>query len=134
MYTDPIADYLTRIRNAIQAKHRIVSVPASKVKLGITKVLMDSGYITNFKFVPDPVRNQGEIKIALKYDKASKASAITKIVRVSRPGLRRYTSSEDIPRVLNGMGIAVLSTSQGIMTGKKAQQMNLGGEILCYVY
>lgn len=134
MYTDPIADYLTRIRNAIQAKHRIVSVPASKVKLGITKVLMDSGYITNFKFVPDPVRKQGEIKIALKYDKVSKASAITKIARVSRPGLRRYTSSEDIPRVLNGMGIAVLSTSQGIMTGKKAQQMNLGGEILCYVY
>ncbi len=134
MYTDPIADYLTRIRNAIQAKHRIVSVPASKVKLGITKVLMDSGYITNFKFVPDPVRKQGEIKIALKYDKVSKTPAIMKIVRVSRPGLRRYTSSANIPRVLNGMGIAVLSTSQGIMTGKKAKELNLGGEILCYVY
>ncbi|MCS7086981.1 MAG: 30S ribosomal protein S8 [Bacteroidia bacterium] len=134
MYTDPIADYLTRIRNALLARHRFVSIPASKIKLGITKVLMDSGYILNYKYVPDPVRKQGEIKIALKYDKVTKAPAISKIVRVSRPGLRRYTSCKDIPRVLNGLGIAVLSTSQGIISGKKARQLNLGGEILCYVY
>lgn len=132
MHTDPIADYLTRIRNAIKARHRIVAMPSSKMKLGITKVLLEAGYIANFKEI------EGDsfkiLKIALKYDPETKVSAITQLVRVSKPGLRKYTSCAEIPRVMNGLGIAILSTSRGIMTGREAQRHNVGGEVLCYVY
>lgn len=130
--TDPIADYLTRVRNAIMAGHRVVEVPTSKMKREITKILFDQGYILNYKFIEDGPK--GTIKIALKYDPADKVCAIKNLHRVSRPGLRQYTGYKDMPRVLNGLGIAVISTSQGVMTNKEAAAQKLGGEVLCYVY
>ena len=130
--TDPIADYLTRLRNAIKAQHRVVDVPASNLKKEITKILFEKGYILNFKFVDDGP--QGTIKVALKYDPVNKVNAIKKLERISTPGLRRYTGYKDIPRVLNGLGIAILSTSQGVMTDKEARNLKIGGEILCFVY
>ena len=130
--TDPIADFLTRLRNAIQAKHKIVEVPASNLKKEITKILFDKGYILNFKFVEEGP--QGTIKIALKYDPQTKVSAIQSLKRVSRPGLRKYTGYKDMPRVINGLGIAVISTSKGVMTDKEAADLKIGGEVLCYVY
>ena len=130
--TDPIADYLTRLRNAIQAKHRIVECPASNLKKEITKILFEKGYIMNYQFVEDGP--QGTIKIALKYDNASKENAIKKLIRISKPGMRKYTGYKDMPRVINGLGIAILSTSQGVMTNKEASALKIGGEVLCYVY
>ncbi len=130
--TDPIADYLTRLRNAIQAKHRVVEIPASNLKKEITKILFDKGYILNYKFVEDGP--QGTIKIALKYDPVNKVNAIKTLKRVSTPGLRKYTGYKDMPRVLNGLGIAVLSTSKGVMTDKEARDLKIGGEVLCYIY
>lgn len=132
MITDSIADYLTRVRNAIQARHRVVEIPASNLKKEITKILFDKGYILNYKFEDDS--KQGIIKIALKYRPADNMSAIKKIVRVSKPGLRKYVNHEDLPRVLNGLGIAILSTSKGVITDKEARQLKVGGEYLCYVY
>lgn len=132
MYTDPIADYLTRIRNASRAGHRVVEIPASNLKREITKILFDQGYILSYKFEEN--KTQGIIKIALKYDKVTKEPVIRKIQRVSKPGLRKYSGSDTLPRVLNGLGIAIVSTSQGLMTGKQAQKENVGGEVLCYVY
>ena len=132
MNTDPIADYLTRIRNAFKAGHRVVEIPASKVKKEITKILFDQGFILSYKFIDDD--KQGIIKIALKYNKASKASVIKRLQRVSTPGLRQYVSAKEMPRVLNGLGISIVSTSHGVMTGKQAQAANVGGEVLCYVY
>lgn len=131
--TDPVADFLTRLRNAIKANHRIVEVPASNLKKEITKVLFDKGYILNYKF-EDTTNNQGSIKIALKYNPVSKESAITKLERVSSPGLRKYAQADSLPRVLNGLGIAILSTSKGVMTDKEAKQQNVGGEVMCFVY
>ncbi len=131
MITDPIADYLTRIRNAIKANHRVVEVPASNLKKEITKILFDKGYILNYKFEDD--KAPGKIKIALKYHPVSKLPAINDIQRASRPGLRRYANSKELPRVLNGLGIAVISTSKGLMTDKEARKMNVGGEVICYV-
>ena len=133
MYTDPLADYLTRIRNANSAGHRVVSIPASNVKKEITKILFDQGYILSYKF-EDTTHKQGSIKIALKYDAATKAPVIKEIQRISTPGLRKYAGANDIPRILNWLGISIVSTSKGVMTGKQAQQQNLGGEVLCYVY
>ena len=130
--TDPIADYLTRLRNAIQAKHRVVEVPASNLKKDITKILFEKGYILNFKFIEDG--RQGIIKIALKYDTANKVSAIRSLRRVSTPGLRKYTGYKDMPRVINGLGIAIISTSKGVMTDKEAAEPKIGGEVLCFVY
>jgi len=130
--TDPIADYLTRMRNAIMANHRVVEIPASNLKKEITKILLEKGYILNFKFVDEGP--QGTIKIALKYDPVNKVNAIKKLIRVSSPGLRKYAGYKDIPRVLNGLGIAVLSTSKGVMTDKEARDLKVGGEVLCYVY
>ncbi|MGQ1786945.1 MULTISPECIES: 30S ribosomal protein S8 [unclassified Saccharicrinis] len=130
--TDPIADFLTRIRNAIMAKHKVVEIPASNLKKEMTKVLYDKGYILNFKFVED--NKQGIIKIALKYDTQSKLSAIKTLKRVSTPGLRKYVGYKTMPRVLNGLGIAILSTSKGVMTDKEARSAQVGGEVLCYVY
>ena len=130
--TDPIADYLTRLRNAIQAKHRVVEVPASNLKKEITKILFDKGYILNYMFVEDGP--QGTIKIALKYNPQTKVSAIKSLTRVSTPGMRKYTGYKDMPRVLNGLGIAILSTSKGVMTNKEAEAQKIGGEVLCYVY
>lgn len=130
--TDPIADYLTRVRNAIKANHRIVEIPASNLKKEITKVLFDKGYIQNYKF--DDTGVQGTIKIALKYNPSTKASAIVNLERISKPGLRKYANAERLPRVLNGLGIAILSTSKGILTDKEARQMHIGGEVLCFVY
>ena len=132
MYTDPIADYLTRIRNANNARHRIVEIPASKLKKEITKILFDQGFILSYKFEEGTV--QGTIKIALKYDKVTKEPIIRHIERASRPGLRKYAGADNLPRVLNGLGIAIISTSQGGMTGKKARELNIGGEVICYVY
>lgn len=129
---DPVADYLTKIRNAIKANHRIVNVPSSNLKKEITKVLHDQGYIQNFKF--EDIAPQGNIKIALKYNPETKQSAIQHIERISKPGLRKYVHAEDLPRVLNGLGIAILSTSRGVMTSKKAREEHIGGEVLCYVY
>ena len=131
--TDPIADYLTRLRNAIRAGHRVVEVPASKMKKEITKILFEQGYILNYKF-EEGETPQGIIKIALKYDPADSVNAIKNLHRVSRPGLRQYTGYKDMPRVLNGLGIAILSTSKGVMTNKQAKDMKIGGEVLCYVY
>ncbi|MGI5833354.1 MAG: 30S ribosomal protein S8 [Bacteroidales bacterium] len=130
--TDPIADYLTRLRNAISANHRVVEIPASNLKKEITKILLQKGYILNYKFVEDGP--QGSIKIALKYDPLSKQNAIKKLIRISTPGLRKYVGHREIPRVLNGLGIAVISTSRGVMTDKEAKELKLGGEVLCYVY
>ena len=130
--TDPIADYLTRVRNAIKAKHRIVEIPTSKLKKELTKVLYDKGYIQSYKF--DDAEIGGVIKIALKYDPMTKLPAIVKLQRVSKPGLRKYTGADALPRVLNGLGIAILSTSKGVITDKEARTLNVGGEVLCYVY
>ncbi len=130
--TDPIADYLTRIRNAVMARHKVVDIPASNLKREMTKLLHDKGYVLNYKFVDDGV--QGIIKIALKYHPETKISAIKKMIRVSKPGLRKYAGKGDIPRVLNGLGIAVLSTSRGVVTDKEARNLNIGGEVLCYIY
>ncbi|PKV52645.1 SSU ribosomal protein S8P [Aquimarina sp. MAR_2010_214] len=132
MNTDPIADYLTRIRNANSAQHRVVEIPASKVKKEITKILFDQGYILSYKFEDNTT--QGTIKIALKYDKLTKEPVIKELQRISKPGLRKYAGSNDIPRILNGLGVAIVSTSHGVMTGKRAKQENVGGEVLCYVY
>jgi small subunit ribosomal protein S8 len=132
MNTDVIADYLTRVRNAIQANKKVVEIPASNMKKELTKILLDKGYILNYKFIDDEV--QGSIKIALKYDPASGRSAITDLQRVSKPGLRKYAGSDNLPRILNGLGIAILSTSKGVMTDKEAKKENVGGEVLCYVY
>jgi len=132
MYTDPIADYLTRIRNAASAKHRVVEIPASNLKKEITKILFDQGYILSYKFIENKV--QDSIKIALKYDKVTKQPVIKEIKRISTPGLRKYSSATEMPRVLNGLGIAIISTSKGVMTNKKARQDNVGGEVLCHVY
>ncbi len=131
MVTDPIADYLTRLRNAVMANHRIVEIPSSNIKKEITKILFDKGYILNYKFEDEGL--PGIIKIALKYHPVSKVSAITKLDRISKPGLRRYVGSEDLPRVLNGLGIAILSTSRGLMTDKEARTLQIGGEVLCYI-
>ena len=132
MYTDPIADYLTRLRNAVMANHRVVEVPASNLKKEITKILFDQGYILSYKFEDSKV--QGEIKIALKYTKWNNESVITKIQRISTPGLRKYSNSGDLPRILNGLGIAIISTSKGVMTAKQAKKENVGGELICYVH
>lgn len=131
--TDPIADYLTRLRNAIKANHRVVEIPGSNLKREITKVLFDKGYIRNFKF-EEGHKGQGIIKIALKYNAETKESAITSLERISSPGLRQYADVGSMPRVMNGLGIAVLSTSKGVITDKEARNMNVGGEVLCYVY
>ena len=130
--TDPIADYLTRLRNAIKANHRVVEVPASNLKKEITKILFEKGYILNYKFIEDGP--QGTIKIALKYDLVNKVNAIKSLTRVSTPGLRKYVDYKDMPRVLNGLGIAILSTSRGVMTDKEAAVQKVGGEVLCYIY
>ncbi|HRW62044.1 MAG TPA: 30S ribosomal protein S8 [Bacteroidales bacterium] len=130
--TDPIADYLTRIRNAVMAKHRVVEIPASNIKKDITKILFDKGYILSYKFEEDD--KQGSIKIALKYHPETKEPAIRSIQRVSTPGLRKYVGNNEIPRVLNGLGIAILSTSKGVITDKEARTLNVGGEVLCYVH
>ncbi|GGW23771.1 30S ribosomal protein S8 [Arenibacter certesii] len=132
MFTDPISDYLTRIRNASSAGHRVVEIPASNLKKEITKILFDQGYILSYKFEDDSI--QGVIKIALKYDKFTKEPVIRKLKRVSKPGLRKYANSKELPRVLNGLGIAIVSTSHGVMTSKQAKLENAGGEVLCYVY
>jgi small subunit ribosomal protein S8 len=131
--TDPIADYLTRVRNAIKARHRIVEVPASGLKKEITKVLFEKGYILNYK-LDESVPDKANIKIALKYNPETREAAITRLVRISSPGLRKYASSDKLPKVLNGLGIAILSTSKGVITDKEARNLNVGGEVLCYVY
>ena len=133
MYTDPIADYLTRIRNAVKANHRVVEVPASNMKKEMTKILFDKGFISNYKF-EDSDNKQGNIKIALKYNAVSKLPAINNIRRISRPGLRKYVKADSIPRVINGLGIAIVSTSRGLMTDKEARQMNVGGEVMCNIF
>ncbi|MBG6235463.1 small subunit ribosomal protein S8 [Pedobacter sp. CAN_A7] len=133
MNTDPIADYLTRVRNAIKANHRIVEIPASNLKKEITKVLFDKGYIANYKF-EETATNQGLIKVALKYNPITKIPAIRTLTRISKPGLRQYAGVENMPRVLNGLGIAILSTSKGVMTDKEAAKLKIGGEVLCHVY
>jgi len=130
--TDPVADFLTRIRNAVMAGHKVVEIPSSNLKKGITRILYEKGYILSYKFMEEGP--QGTIKIALKYDPKSRKPAIKGLERVSRPGLRRYNGVDDIPRVLNGLGIAIISTSKGLMTDKEASSENVGGEILCYVY
>jgi small subunit ribosomal protein S8 len=132
MNTDPIADFLTRIRNASSAGSKIVEIPGSNVKRAMTEILFDQGFILNYKFEDDD--KQGIIKIALKYNQSTKVPAITKIQRASRPGLRKYSGSSTMPRVLNGLGVAIVSTSKGVITGKQAKKMNVGGEVLCYVY
>jgi small subunit ribosomal protein S8 len=131
MVTDPISDYLTRLRNAISAKHKVVEVPGSNIKKAMTKILMEQGYILNFKEVKDD--KQGIIKIALKYNNKTKDSAIRTLTRISKPGLRKYSGVDTLPRVLNGLGIAIVSTSKGLITDKEARKNNVGGEILCYV-
>lgn len=131
MVTDPIADYLTRLRNAVMANHRIVEIPTSNIKKEITKILFDKGYILNYKFEDEGI--PGMIKIALKYHPVTKVPAITQLERISKPGLRRYASAEELPRVLNGLGIAILSTSRGLMTDKEARTLHIGGEVLCYI-
>ena len=130
--TDPIADYFTRLRNAISANHRVVEVPAANLKKEITKILFEKGYIMNYKFIEEGP--QGSIKIALKYDPVNKVNAIKSLTRVSTPGLRKYVGYKDMPRVLNGLGIAILSTSRGVMTDKEASAQKVGGEVLCYIY
>jgi len=131
MVTDPIADYLTRIRNAVMANHRIVEIPSSKMKKEITKILFEKGYILNFKFEDET--KPGLIKVALKYHPVTKISAISSLVRISKPGLRKYVDAQSLPRVLNGLGIAIISTSQGVMTDKEAKTKKIGGEVLCYI-
>lgn len=131
--TDPIADYLTRIRNAQQARHRVVEIPSSKMKKSMTEILYDNGYILKYKF-DDDAGKQGIISIALKYDPITKEPVIQKLGRISKPGLRQYAKSTEIPRIINGLGIAIVSTSQGLMTDKTARKENVGGEVVCYVY
>ncbi|MEI6885209.1 MAG: 30S ribosomal protein S8 [Bacteroidota bacterium] len=131
MVTDPIADYLTRIRNAVMANHRVVEIPKSRIKEDITRILFEKGYILNFKVENEP--RPGMIKIALKYHPVTKLSALNSMVRVSKPGLRKYVDYDSLPRVLNGLGIAILSTSQGVMTDKEARTKKIGGEVLCYI-
>ncbi len=133
MVTDPIADYLTRVRNAILAGHKIVEIPSSNLKVEMTKILHEQGYILNYK-VEEDKGPQGSIKIALKYDRITEAAAIRKLERVSKPGLRKYSSSQELPRVINGLGVAIVSTSKGLMTDKQARKENVGGEVLCFVY
>jgi len=130
--TDPIADYLTRIRNAVMANHKVVEIPASNMKKDMTRILFDKGYILNYKFEEEGP--QGSIKIALKYNHETKANAIKSLQRISKPGLRKYVDSSHLPRVLNGLGVAIISTSQGVMTDKEARSLSIGGEVLCYVY
>jgi small subunit ribosomal protein S8 len=135
--TDPIADFLTRIRNASKARKKIVTIPASNIKKEMTKILFDQGYILSYKFdhsENNGFSNQGAIKIALKYDKISKEPVVKSLRRVSRPGLRQYSDAENMPRVINGLGIAIVSTSKGVMTDKQARTENIGGEVLCYIY
>ena len=132
MHTDPIADFLTRVRNAYLAGHRVVEAPASKVKKAITEILFDQGYILSYKF--EDTTAQGTIKIALKYNEGTNESVIKKIERISTPGLRQYVGAGELPRVLNGLGIAIVSTSKGVMTSKQARKENVGGEVLCHVY
>lgn len=133
--TDPIADYLTRIRNAQQAGHRIVEIPASNLKKRITEILYDQGYILKYKFEDNVGKgNQGLIKIALKYDPTTKKPVIQKMARISKPGLRKYAGSSDVPRIINGLGVCIVSTSRGVLTDKQARDMNVGGELLCYIY
>ena len=132
MNTDPIADFLTRIRNASAAGLKTVDIPSSNIKRAMTQILFDQGYILNYKFEED--NKQGTIKIALKYNVSTRVPAITKLQRASRPGLRKYSSAEEMPRVLNGLGIAIVSTSRGVITDKEARQQNVGGEVICYVY
>lgn len=132
MVTDPVADYLTRIRNAVQAKHKIVEIPGSKLKREMTKILKEKGYILNYKFIDD--NKQGVIKIALKYHPVTKVPAIKSLKRASRPGLRKYVRASEMPRVLNGLGIAIVTTSTGVLSDKEARQKQVGGEVLCYVY
>ena len=129
---DPISDYLTRLRNAIKAKHRVVEVPASNLKKAVTRILFDQGYILNYKF--EETTAQGNIKIALKYHPVTKDPAISKLLRISKPGLRKYAGVDAMPKVLNGLGVAILSTSKGVMTDKDARKENVGGEVLCYIY
>jgi small subunit ribosomal protein S8 len=131
--TDPIADYLTRLRNAIKANHRIVEIPASNIKKEMTKVLFEKGFILNYKFEATE-NNQGVIKIALKYNPVTKLSAMIHLERVSKPGLRKYFRADELPKVLNGLGVAIISTSKGVMTDKEARKLNVGGEVLCYIY
>ena len=132
MITDTVADYLTRIRNAVMAKHKVVEIPASNLRKDITEILFNQGYILSYKFEDD--NKQGNIKIALKYHPKTKVPAITKLGRISTPGLRKYTSAADMPRILNGLGVAIISTSNGVMTNKEAARRNVGGEVLCYLY
>ena len=133
MTTDPIADYLTRLRNASKATHKVVDIPASNMKKEITKILKDKGYILNYKF-EETDNNQGNIKIALKYNPQTKQAAFKKLIRVSTPGLRKYSDNNSLPRVLNGLGVAIISTSKGVMTDKEARTQKVGGEVLCHVY
>ena len=133
MTTDPIADYLTRIRNAILARHKVVTIPMSNIKKEITKVLHAKGYIKNYKF-DDQATVQGTISVALKYDANTQTPAITKLERISKPGLRKYVAADNLPSVINGLGIAILSTSAGVMTDKEARKQHIGGEVLCYIY
>ncbi len=130
--TDPIADFLTRIRNASSVGHKVVEIPGSNLKKEMTKILFEKGYILNYKFVDD--NKQGIIKIALKYNPQTKEPAITNLTRVSKSGLRKYAGASELPRVLNGLGIAIISTSKGLITDKEARTENVGGEILCYVH
>tara|TARA_B100000902_G_scaffold139964_1_gene138024 strand:- start:1830 stop:2231 length:402 start_codon:yes stop_codon:yes gene_type:complete len=133
MLTDPISDYLTRIRNAQMAGLKVVDIPSSRMKQGITKILHEKGYILNFRF-ENTDNNQGNIKIALKYNSTNNLPAIKKLIRVSKPGLRKYADSKNLPRVINGLGIAIISTSKGVVTDKEARQLNIGGEVICHVY
>lgn len=130
--TDPIADYLTRVRNAYLAGHKVVEIPASKMKMELTRILHEKGYILSYKMVDGTPYNT--IKLALKYHPDTKQAAIKKIGRISTPGLRRYAGADELPRILNGLGIAIISTSKGVMTEKEAKELNIGGEVLCYVY
>jgi len=133
MFTDPISDYLTRVRNAQMAGHKIVDIPSSNMKKAITEILHNKGYILDYKF-EDTVNHQGNIKIALKYNSQTNLPAIKKLIRISKPGLRKYTDSDTLPRVINGLGIAIISTSKGIVTDKEARNLNIGGEVICHVY
>ena len=133
MFTDPIADYLTRVRNAQMAGHKVVEIPASNMKKAITQILHEKGYILNFKF-EETENNQGNIKVALKYNMQTKLPAMKKLIRISKPGLRKYADSKTLPRVINGLGIAILSTSKGVITDKEARNLNVGGEVICHVY
>ena len=133
MFTDPIADYLTRVRNAQMAGKKVVEIPASNMKKSITEILFDKGYILNFKF-EDTANNQGNIKVALKYNNNTNMPAMKKLIRISKPGLRKYADSKNLPRVINGLGIAILSTSKGVITDKEARNLNVGGEVICHIY